>query len=244
MESPRGCVKSARSRHCYPGLPLRIYRPRGGSGSLDRGEPSSILVAPSFTRPPGAELRSFTGVTLVLLLAAAGCRVERTPERYFDHQTTIEAEREAAAAEIRDRLLAMGQALGRGNSTEALIALSPAPDVYLVGPEEGMVVRGSDLLESTLGGLMESQELAAEVRDVEVGIAPRANVGWFRAELLLPGRTPDGKPLRMTGVYLRDAGIWKLVQAHVSLPFTPPPPDSTSSRRASASDSAGAAGAR
>lgn len=185
-------------------------------------------------------MRSFTGVTLVLLLAAAGCRVERTPAKYFDHQNTIEAEREAAAAELRDRLLAMGQALDRGNATEALIALSPAPDVYLIGPEAGMVVRGSDRLEAALGNLLESQELSAEVRDVEVGVAPRANVAWFRAELLLPGRTPDGEPLRMTGVYLRDAGIWKLVQAHISLPFTPPPADSASSPSESAADSAAA----
>jgi ketosteroid isomerase-like protein len=170
--------------------------------------------------------------------------VERTPPQYFDHQNKIEAERDAAAAELRDRLLAMGQALDRDNPTEALIALSPAPDVYLIGPEEGMIVRGSDQLESTLGSLLESREVSAEVRDVEVGIAPGANVGWFHADLVLPGHTPGGEPLRMTGVYLRDAGIWKLVQAHISLPFTPPPADSASSPSASAADSVAAATAR
>lgn len=181
---------------------------------------------------------------MVFLLAAAGCRVERTPPQYFDHQNTIEAERDAAAAELRDRVLAMGQALNRGNSTEALIALSPAPDVYLIGPEQGMVVRGSDQVGATLESLLASQDVSAEVRDVEVGIAPGANVGWFRAELVLPGHTPDGEPLRMTGVYLRDAGIWKLVQAHISLPFTPQPADSASSPPASAADSGAGAKAQ
>lgn len=185
-------------------------------------------------------MRSVSWIPIGLLLATSGCRVERTPPQYFDHQTTIEAEREAAAAELRDRLLAMGQALDRGNSTEALIALSPATDAYVVGPDSGAVVTGSEQIAAALSGLLEARApVSAEIRNVEVGISARANVGWFRAELALPGHTPGNEPLRVTGVYVRDAGLWKLVQAHLSLPVSLQPADSTSSPSASAADSAG-----
>ena len=184
-------------------------------------------------------MRSVSWITLGLLLATSGCRVERTPPQYFDHQTTIEAEREAAAAELRDRLLAMGQALDRGNATEALIALSPAVDAYVVGPDSGAVVMGSEKIAAALTGLLEAPTpVSAEVRDVEVGISARANVGWFRAVLALPGHTPGNQPLRVTGVYVRDAGLWKLVQAHLSLPVSLQPADSTTSPAESAADSA------
>jgi hypothetical protein len=166
--------------------------------------------------------------------------VERTPAQYFDHQTTIEAEREAAAGELRDRLLAMGEALDRGNGTEALIALSPASDAFILGPREGMVVSGSDRIAVLLDSLLASHEVAAEVRNVQVGIAARANVGWFRADLALPGLIPGDRPLRMTGVYVRDAGLWKLVQAHLSTTISDPEADSTSNPTAEAGDSAGA----
>lgn len=188
-------------------------------------------------------MRRIRIITLGLLLAIPGCRVERTPPQYFDHQTTIEAERDAAASEIRDRLLAMGEALDRGNATEAVIALSPAADAHIIGPDEGMMVSGSDRISALLDSLLASNEVTTELRDVQVGVAARANVGWFRADLALPGHTPSNRPLRLTGVYVRDAGLWKLVQAHLSLPLSAQPNDSTSSRSAEDADSAGAAAA-
>jgi hypothetical protein len=178
-------------------------------------------------------------VGLGLLLVLSACRVERTPEQYFDHQTTIEAEREAAAGELRDRLLAMGEAIDRGNATEALIALSPAADAFILGPREGMVVSGSERISALLDSLLASRTVAAEVRDVQVGIAARANVGWFRADLALPGIIPGDRPLRMTGVYVRDAGLWKLVQAHLSTTISEPETDSSSNPKAEAGDSEG-----
>lgn len=197
------------------------------------------MVAPFVHAPPGDALRALRPVGLGLLLVLSACRVERTPERYFDHQTTIEAEREAAAGELRDRLLAMGEALDRGNATEALIALSPATDAFILGPREGMVVSGSERISLVLDSLLANHSVSAEVRDVQVGIAARANVGWFRAELVLPGVLPDDRPLRMTGVYVRDAGLWKLVQAHLSTALSEPEADSSSNRKAGGGDSEG-----
>lgn len=201
------------------------------------------MVAPSFHATPGDELRSVRPVGFGLLLVLSACRVERTPAQYFDHQTTIEAEREAAAGELRDRLLAMSEALDRGNATEALIALSPASDAFILGPREGMVVSGSERISVLLDSLLASHEVTAEIRDLQVGIAARANVGWFRAELALPGLIPGDRPLRMTGVYVRDAGLWKLVQAHISASLSDPTADSTPNQKPEAGDSAGAAAA-
>lgn len=183
-------------------------------------------------------MRRFNGIALGALLLASACKVERTPAKYFDHKDPIEVERQAAVSEVQDRLLAMTRALDRGNAAEALIALSPAADAYLIGPDEGVVVSGADQVGALLTSLLEGP-VPAQLRDVQVGVGPRANIAWFRAFLEVPGHTPDGTRMRMTGVYVRDAGLWKLVQAHLSLPVNPTTP-SPSSPSAPAADSAGA----
>lgn len=175
---------------------------------------------------------------LGVLVVATGCKVERTPERYFKQASPIEEERQAAGQEVRDRLLAMGQALGRGNPNEALIALSPAESVYVVRPQEGATLSGVGQVDAMLTEMVE-QQVPAEISEVEVEVGPRANVAWFRARLDLPGSAPGDRPLRMTGVYVLDAGLWKLVQAHISAPVIPPPA-APPSPGASAADSAAA----
>ena len=52
-----------------------------------------------------------TYIALCTACLLAGCKVEPTPQQYFDHRDPIAVEREAAAEELQARLLAMGQAL-------------------------------------------------------------------------------------------------------------------------------------
>lgn len=164
--------------------------------------------------------------TIALAAGLAACKVEQTPAEYIDHADPIDVEREAAVDEIRDRVLAMGQALGRDNPAEALTALSPAQDSYLFLPTHDTLLAGPAEIS---GALQDLAERAGDLRmrDVEVTVGPRANIAWFRALLEVGGEpTLEGVPLRLTGVYVLDEGLWELVQAHLSLPFTPPPPPS------------------
>jgi ketosteroid isomerase-like protein len=185
-------------------------------------------------------LRPLRGAALGLLVLAGACRVERTPQELVDHPTTTGADREQAAAEIQDRLVAMGRALTRGSETEATVALSPAADAYVLGPDQGLTVTGADQIQALLRSLVEGP-IDVAVHDVVVSVGPDASVAWFRAAVDVAAPDSTLRPLRMTGVYVRDAGVWQLEQAHLSLPLSAmiPPP---SSPPEPAADSAGAGG--
>lgn len=175
---------------------------------------------------------------LCVSLVASACKVQRTPPEYIDHRDPIAVLRDAAAEELQDRLLATGQALGRGNASEALLALAPAQDAYLVASDREAVLTGDEQIAGMLGELA-SPEAPVLLREVLVTVGPRANVAWFRARVG-PAEGPDSALFRMTGVYVRgDEGEWRLVQAHLSA-VSPPPPLPPSDSLASSPASAGA----
>lgn len=164
-------------------------------------------------------MRVFRGIALGAVWLLAACEINRTPAEYFDHQDRTRRELTEVAEELRDRVLALGPSLERGSASEAMRALNPSPTFYLLGPDEAMVMTGAEQVDAALASLA-GEPIAAEVRDVEVGVGPGGNAAWFRARLHLQGGRAVGAPLRMTGVFIRREGAWELVQAHLSLPFT------------------------
>lgn len=169
-----------------------------------------------------------TAAALCATLLGSACKVQRTPMEYIDHQDPIAVLREAAADELQDRLLALGQALNRGDPAEAFQALAPAADAYLIAADREAVLAGEAPIAGALGELA-TPEGSVHLRAVEVTVGPGANVAWFRARLENAGAA-DSSAYRLTGVYVRgDEGEWRLVQAHLSAatpPTTLPEPDS------------------
>lgn len=152
------------------------------------------------------------------MLLASACKIERTPREFFDHQDPIALEREAAAEEIRDRLLALAQAVSRGDAPAAYQAFSPSLDAFALGPVDGIALRGAEQIDSVLQHLARSGT-TVRLRDVQVEVGPRANMAWFAAVVELPEREEGlARTLRATGAYVRNEGGWQLVQAHLSLP--------------------------
>ena len=162
---------------------------------------------------------------LVAVLALAACEVDRTPDVYLDRGSAVQQAREAGGAEVRDRVLAMGQALSRGNAADALTALSPADDAYVISPQAGLEITGEEQIAAVLGSLA-AEPVPVNARDVGVTVGPGGNVAWFRASLASEGAAPARPPVLITGVYLLDEGIWRLVQAHLSVPAMTPPTQS------------------
>ncbi|MBW3627996.1 MAG: nuclear transport factor 2 family protein [Gemmatimonadetes bacterium] len=181
-------------------------------------------------------MKVLRGTALGTLLLLAGCKIEQTPGDYIDRPGTAEAGRSEAESEVRARVLAMGQALGRRNSADALVALAPAREVFVVVPGlangEG---RGQQQMVAALDSLA-AQPGRVVTRDVVVNVGPRANVAWFHAVLAAEGDTA-AVGVRITGVYELSEGAWELVQAHLSVPVTPPDP-SPLNRQEPAADSA------
>ena len=169
-------------------------------------------------------MKALRGTVLGTLLLLASCKVESTPVDYIDRATSAEAGRTEAEAEVRDRVLAMGQALGRRSSADALLALAPARDVFVVGLDSvGSQASGPAQIGAILDSLV-ARPVPLLTRDVVVHVAPRANVAWFHA--VLDGEGEETPALRMTGVYELNEGAWQLVEAHLSAPLTPPSPSS------------------
>lgn len=179
-------------------------------------------------------MKANRSAALVAVLALAACDVARTPDSYLDRESTAQQAREAGGAEVRDRVLAMGQALGRGDAADALVALSPAEDAYVIGPQAGLELVGPAQIGAVLASLA-AAPAPVGVEGVQVQVGPRGNVAWFRATLTSEGSSPARPPVMITGVYLLDEGTWRLVQGHLSTPTTTPLP---SSPPASAADSA------
>jgi hypothetical protein len=167
-------------------------------------------------------LKALRGTALGMLLLLASCEVESTPAEYIDRATPEESGRTAAAAEVRDRVLAMGQALGRRSSGDALLALAPARDLFVVGLDSaGSPGAGAERMGMILDSLA-ARPVPVLTRDLVVHVAPRANVAWFHA--VLDGEGEEAPAVRITGVYQLNEGAWQLVQAHLSAPLTPPTP--------------------
>lgn len=157
----------------------------------------------------------------VVMLGA--CRIEQTPNEYFDQAERVEAGRREAAAEVEDRLRAFVAALSRGDAAEAELALNPGDNVQVFGP-------GRDLETNGLGATrlllqqMAATPVAVRVQEISVQTAAVPAVAWYSLLMEAPGTEPEPALYRVTGVYRRDAGLWLMEQAHISGPLTQPAP--------------------
>jgi hypothetical protein len=153
-----------------------------------------------------------TRAALCVLLLLSACKVELTPAEYFDHRGTVRDQVDSAA-EVRDRVLAMGQALSRGNTRDALVALAPSADADIIATggesQGGSLEQAQQQMEALSGKVQPLQPQAVVLRQ-----APAANVIWFRTRLLPNGG--GSAEVRVTGVFVLHEGVWSLVQAHFS----------------------------
>lgn len=167
----------------------------------------------------------FLGLALSATLLLSGCKIERTPRDLLTQREPAAAERRLAEEEIRAHVGALGQAIGRGDLDGALLALAPAPDLYLMGPEDTTAAAGPEGAVGVLRSLVGEEPPEVRVQEVRVTLGPRARVAWVAATMEVQEAGEEERhPLRMTGVYVRARGTWLLVQAHLSRPFTEPAP--------------------
>jgi hypothetical protein len=178
-------------------------------------------------------------VLAVVVLALAGCRIQRTPPEYLDQRDPGEVDRQEAANEIRARVGAFRQALTRGDRGTAAAALSPVGLSHVIGLDAhgGLPRYGPGGLAAALDELEIPSVSVARTPDLRVEVSLRQGVGWFATHVELFPVGGDGEPqsFRMTGVMARDRGEWRLAQVHFSrglaladaedAPTTPPARD-------------------
>jgi hypothetical protein len=159
-------------------------------------------------------------VAAAALLALAACKVERTPPEFYSHPDPAVVDRQEAADEIRTRVRLFAEALGRADNAEAVRALAPDELAAVLGAEGngGLVRFGPAGMTAAIGELAIPAPTIVRTPDLRVGASTA--MGWFSTHLQLLSTSAATEPvlLRMSGVFARERGEWRLVEAHLSRP--------------------------
>jgi hypothetical protein len=178
------------------------------------------------------------------LLALAACKVERTPQEYLDPRDPAAVERREAEQELALRVGAFREALARGDRNAAVGALVPAPETHVMGVDfnDGRPRFGPVGVAEALRDLRLPTGAVARTPDLRVESGTREGaVGWFATHLeILPVVGAGGQPewLRVSGVFSRREGEWRLVELHLSRAQMPPAQPDSASRDSVPADSA------
>jgi hypothetical protein len=164
----------------------------------------------------------------MLPLIAAACKVEPTPRSFYNHRNPAVVEMDESSGEIRARVIRFVTALNRGDSIEAMEAMNPSEVVQVLGPSDAdsMAGVGRAALMSAMSRIRRPSGGIARAPDLRVGAGQA--MGWFSTNVVLLPVTGSGdaERLRLSGVFTRDRGDWRLVEAHLSQPGITPPADS------------------
>ena len=224
---------------------LRPLVPRGRRGvRLDREGGDRILWAaqrPFETCSRRTVHRSL--LAAAALAALAGCKVDRTPPEFYNHPDPAVVDRQEAADEIRTRVRVFAEALGRMDTGDAVQALAPDAMAAVVGVRgnDGMVRFGPAGVNAAVAEL--AIAAPAVVRTPDLRVSASQGMGWFSTHLQLLSTSAATDPvlLRMSGVFIRERGEWRLVEAHLSRPeHATPRPAAAAPAPSPAADSAAA----
>lgn len=175
------------------------------------------------------------------LLALSACKVERTPRDFYTERDPGVVEQQESAGEIRGRVRSFAESLGRGDRADAVEALAPVDLAQVIGADvnSNLTRIGPAGLRSALDSMALPGPSVARTPDLAVQVGLREGMGWFSTHVeLLPASARPPVRLRLTGVFTRDRGEWRLAQMHLSRPWTPPAPADPADADTTAADSA------
>jgi hypothetical protein len=167
-------------------------------------------------------------VVLALLLLAPACRIERTPQELIDPMNPAIVNRREADREIALRIAALRGAIARGSPADAVDALAPLPEAHVIGPDEqeGRPRFGSSGLTEALARVPTAERVLVRTPDLRIQSDTREMFAWFATHLevlpLAPGRGPAER-YRVSGVFRRVEGSWRLSHLHLSRGQPEPP---------------------
>jgi SnoaL-like domain len=214
---------------------------------LDTSYPHRILSVRRNPSPSKGNPVHRTPAVAAALLALAACSVERTPQEYLDPRDPAAVERSESQQELAARIETFREALVRGNHADAVAALVPAPETFVMGVDfnDGRPRYGPQGLAQALADLRLPAGAVARTPDMRVEAGAREGaLGWFATHVEVMPVASGGPPrwLRVSGVLARREGDWRLLQIHFSEPRLPAPASAdTAATDSAAADSAGRA---
>lgn len=159
------------------------------------------------------------------LLSLAACKVERTPREFYTQRDPAVVDQKEAAGEIRARVRSFAEELGRGDRAGAAEALLPQEGVLVIGVDahDGVTRIGPAGLAQALDSVELPVPSVARTPDLQVQVGLRDGTGSFSTPIeLMPASGGDPVALRASGVFAQQGGQWRLVQIHLSRPWTRP----------------------
>ncbi len=122
------------------------------------------------------------------------------------------------AADLREAFLRFYQAFERGDANLALELMSREEGVLSIGTDPDEWWNDAATLERVYTAqLREMHDAGIRLQPGDPQCYAEGNVGWCadRARFILPDGTEQ--MVRLTGVFHREGGEWKMVQSHASI---------------------------
>jgi ketosteroid isomerase-like protein len=119
------------------------------------------------------------------------------------------------AGEIRAALGEMIDAQNAGDAERLRPLLSERPDAVHIGTDAGEWWTSKKLLDDLASGGDGDGDVQLVADDLDVHV--QGDVAWVEGRGRFTNRSGGERPVRMTGVLIREHGQWAMVQSHASI---------------------------
>ena len=117
------------------------------------------------------------------------------------------------AEEVRAAIGAMIDAQNAGDAGRLRSPLSERPDAVHIGTDAGEWWTSKELLDDVaVGGEGDIQVIADDLH-----VHVQGDVAWVEGRGRFTNRSGGERPVRMTGVLVREHGRWAMAQSHASI---------------------------
>lgn len=117
--------------------------------------------------------------------------------------------------EIRAVLEEMLGAVNAGDVTRLRLVVSERADAVHIGTDAGEWWTSKLLLDATAADVNQENDVRAVADDVDVHV--HGDVAWVVGHARFARADGAERPVRMTGVLVREDGRWRVVQSHASI---------------------------
>jgi ketosteroid isomerase-like protein len=117
------------------------------------------------------------------------------------------------AEEIRAAIGEMIDAQNVGDAERLRSPLSERPDAMHIGTDSGEWWTSKELIEDVAAAADGDIQVVADDLHVHV----QGDVAWVEGRGRFTNRSGDARPVRITGVLIREHGRWTMAQSHASI---------------------------
>ena len=119
------------------------------------------------------------------------------------------------ADEVRAAVGELIDAQNAGDAERLRSLLSERPDATHIGTDAGEWWTSKDLFDAAGAGGDGDDDIQVVTDDLDVHV--QGDVAWVEGRGRFTNRSGGERPVRMTGVLVREHGRWAMVQSHASI---------------------------